>query len=243
MSKFGSMSRAKIKERHQEKFILILSWLCRYSFSNAAILTMLLKIDERNVRATLQKLIVLDLIKFEVLPSGHKIYGIAKNGIGYIQEFDTRLAEIARPFQYGRTPISTLTHQYNIQLVELKMSKYGWHNFAADREIRRYKNIKQIPDLVTSCRNNMTIAVEVEINLKSSSRMKIICNNYCELVDAIPDECMLYCGVLYLTPYPARLKMMLDEFLPAEKRFLFFVSLLQVAPLLLTPRRSRHGGK
>lgn len=63
MNIIGTMTKAEIENRHQEKCILILVWLARYSFSTVSIIAIMLNIDERNARSTLQKLVAAKLLK------------------------------------------------------------------------------------------------------------------------------------------------------------------------------------
>lgn len=238
----GMMSRKQINARHTEKIITILIWLARYNFTSVVLLGILLKINVSNVRALLKKMVGDNLVKTELLPSGHRIYGIATAGIGMLDNIQPMLADIARPFQAGRTPVSTFAHQYNIQLAELSLSMFGWSDFAAGRELCSYR-AAQIPDLVGLDQNGLVAAIEVELHLKSSQRMKIVCSNYAELVDLERDPCIPYQRILYLTPHPKRLSAMLDKYVPAKKRYLFEADQLYPAPLLLTPRRYRGEDK
>jgi len=238
----GTMTREEIKARHEEKIMAILIWLARYNFSTVYILAILLKINISNVRALLKQMLKSELVKTESLPSGHRIYGISADGIGLVDNVYPELADLAKPFQSGRTPVSTFAHQFNVQLAELSLTVFGWTDFAAARELSTMR-AKQIPDLVGIDPHGMQVAVEVELHLKSSQRMKVICANYADLVAAEPDPCMYYQRVLYLTPHPKRLSVMLDKYVSSDKRGLFEVDQLYLAPLLLTPRRSRGGYK
>lgn len=242
MGNFGTMSRDEIKKRHQEKIILIMGWLASYSFSTLAILSRLLEIDERNTRLTLQKLISENLINSEILPSGHRVFGISRSGIDYLENIDSWLSKIACPYRLCHTAISTLAHQINVQLIQLNLQAKGWHDFVPGRELYKMGAL-QVPDLAALDQYSVMTAVECELNLKSVRRFKIICSNYCEMIDEVPDPCVWFQRVLYLTPFPERLSKMLNAFVPDEKRNLFQVVRLQVAPLSLTPRHRHDGGE
>jgi len=200
------------------------------------ILATMLRIDERNVRALLKKMVEEGLLKTELLISGQRVYGLSPSGVAQAGAIDAELVKVATVYQLGRLPLSTLPHHINIQLAELSLSWFGWTYFSAGRELY-YLNTKQVPDLVAYDQNDLITAIEIELNLKSSQRMKTICTNYADVTDSQPDPCMLFQRVLYLTPYPERLKKMLDELVPPNKRCLFEVDTLFPIPVNLTPRR------
>jgi hypothetical protein len=239
---FSMMTAADISARNHEKRNAILYWLARYSFSTLSVIASLLKIDERNARSMLKKMEAEKLLRSELLPSGHRLYGLTPSGIAQTHLSNTYLAKIARPYQVGRVPLSTLSHNINIQVAEISLSLFGWSDFAAGRELYALGS-QQVPDLVAQDPNGHETAIEVELNLKSAKRMQTICQNYSEMVDAVPDPCIFYQRVLYLSPFPERLREMLTKYVHPEKRWLFDVSILCPVPLRLTPRRSHQAGE
>lgn len=232
---FGLMTPDEIAERNKDKRNSIIVWLARYSFSTIVILATLLRIDERNVRSLLKKMTEEGLLKTELLVSGQRVFGLSPSGVAQAGLIDAELAKVATVYQLGRLPLSTLPHHINIQLAELSLSWFGWTYFSSGRELYSL-NMKQVPDLVAYDQSDMVVAIEIELNLKSSQRMKVICENYAAVTDSRPDAGMLFQRILYLTPYPDRLKNLLDKFVPAEKRGLFEVDTLFPLPVNLTPR-------
>jgi hypothetical protein len=239
---FEMMTPAQKKARRIEKINAILIWLARYNWSVLTLISILLKIDMRNARAALQILEAQGLLVSDLLPSGFRVYGLTPSGIAEVYNINHEIAKSARPFKKGSVPDSTFAHQYNVQLAEFSLSNFGWHAFSTSRELYYLKS-KQVPDLVGFDDNDILTALEVELNIKSTQRMKVVCKNYCEVLGVELDPCTLYQRVLYLTPYPKRLSKLLDDLVPAEKRWFFSVEQLYLPPLLLTPRRIQGGGK
>jgi|GEM_PF-4392031 len=240
-SMFDFMTPAEIAQRNQEKRQEILGWLGRYFFSTVSVMSALLRIDERNTRSLLNKMESEQLLRSEVIPSGHRLYGLSATGVAQVQEISPYFAKIARPYQNGRIPLSTLAHHLNTQVAELSLSALGWHDFASERELYTLQT-QQVPDLTAFDQHERYTAIEIELTQKSSQRAKAIFSNYAQLVEAEPDICIPFQRVLYLTPFPKRIREMMDDFVPVEKRCLFEVDYLFPLPLKLTPRRIRVGG-
>lgn len=241
-SMFNFMTPAEIAERNQEKRNLVLLWLARYTFSNLSILSAVLKIDERNMRSLLKKMEAENLLRSELLLSGQRLYGLTPTGIAQLHNTDPVMADIARAYQPGRVPLSTLPHSLNVQMVEVSLLLFGWSDFTAGRDLY-IPGAKQVPDMVANDPNGLLVAVEVELNVKSFKRMKVVCANYVEVVGTVLDPCTLYQRVLYLTPYPERIRSMLDEFVPAHMRMHFEVDALHPVHFNLTPRRIHRKGE
>lgn len=232
----------QIKARNIQKRQDILRWLALYYVSLLSVLTIVLSIDARNSRALLKKMLQEKLLRSEKLSSGHVAYGLAPAGIAEIAKFDTDLAKLAKIYQIGRTPISTIPHRINIQMVDLSLSLFGWEDFTPGHLLYKNKG-SQVPDLIADDPNGLVVALEVELNVKSTKRMKVVCEQYAELVDYELDPCIPFQRILYLTPYVDRLNQLLDDLVPREKRHFFEVDMLWPVPILLTPRRNHKEGK
>lgn len=241
-SLFGCMTPKEIADRNHQKRIAVLCWLARYSHSIISILAALLNIDERNARALMKKMESEDLLRSEILPSGQRLYGLTPSGIAQLHASDPVMANIARPYQAGRVPLSTLAHNCNIQMAEISLSLFGWTDFIAGRDLY-IPGSKQVPDVIANDPNGLLVALEIELHVKSSKRMKVICENYSEVVGVELDPCTLYQRVLYLSPFPDRINRLLDEFVPSDKRAHFEVDVLHPLPLNLTPRRIHRSGE
>lgn len=236
------MTPSEIAARNLQKRHDCLNWFARYHFSTVLVISALLQIDERNARSLLKKMEGEGLLRSEVLPSGHRTYGLSTTGVAQIHQMAPSLAKIARPYQMGRLPISTLAHHLHTQMAELSLTALGWTDFASERELYTLKS-SQVPDLLGFDQNELYTAVEIELTQKSTQRAKIVFKNYAELVGAEVDPCIPFQRVLYLTPFPQRIRALMDDFVPAEKRGLFEADYLYRLPLRLTPRRNRDGGE
>lgn len=214
-------SYAQNKQRSAEKDQLIADFLGSGEvWSSLFILTHVLKIEVHQTRVTLDRMVNKKLLKEETLPDGLKIYGITNTGIALVKDQTN-----AKPFQIGKTPLSTVSHHLLTQKVRLLLTSMktteGWLCGKAIYKDKNY-HLKNVADGCYQFQN-LTCVLEIELFVKSHKRMKKILENYIsDLTDTQYGKPLLD-RVYYFTPHPELIKQLLNQYVPAGLRSRFVV--------------------
>lgn len=216
-------SCAQNKQRSAEKEQLVAEFLGSGEvWSSLPILTQVLKIETKQTRVTLNRMVDKNLLQKEILPDGLTIYGITRTGIALVKDQAN-----SKAFQIGRTPQSTVQHHLLIQKVRLHFALMKTSGWLPGKAIYKNKNYPLI-NIADSCFQfmNMTCVLEVELFVKSNKRMKVILENYVHDLTNTQYGKPLLGRVYYFTPHVDLLENLIDCYVPSALRDCFTVIFL-----------------
>lgn len=219
-------SYAQNKKRLAEKEQLIVDFLGSGEvWSSLAILSHVLKIGEHQTRVTLERMVDKKSLKEEVLvvapnvPKGFKIYGITNTGIALAKDQSN-----SKPFNIGKTSLSTVAHHLLTQKTRLLLESIKATDWLCGKAIYKNKNY-HFKNIADGCFifQNLTCVSEIELFVKSKKRMKIILENYIhDLTDTQYGKPLLD-RVYYFTPHTDLISNLFDMYVPTELRKHFVV--------------------
>jgi hypothetical protein len=184
----------------------------------ARILTHLLRLSLRQTQDTLNKMVEDKLLKIEVLPNGLRLYGITPTGLAVVNALDT-----GKAFQFGKTPLSTVTHHLLCQKIRIEMERYyEVSDWVPGKMLYGKKYFKKVPDSAFKFQKK-SFAGEVELHLKSSKRAKEVFKNTERDFGSFDDYMTTLHQVIYFTPYTKGMQHLIDQYASPEFKHRFLV--------------------
>lgn len=167
------------KARGKEKVTLVLDFLKEETYSDLQTLMCVLKVRNRcTLDRLLPSMVEQGLIQKSIfsLPGNHSIsiWGITRQGLAYAQALDDPLE--LKHFQPSKIRLSSLHHHLENQKVKLRLESLGctgWLN-GDKKQLGAKFPLKHRPDGYIKLTNNMPVAIETELIIKSKLRYKEI---------------------------------------------------------------------
>ena len=203
--------------RAEEKVQQVLNFLgSGETWSTLAVITALLRTSEQTARRLLKRLQKELFVKVDdVYVNGGqlKIYGITKLGLMAAENAH----ELCTVYEVGRLSASIVRHYTSIQMQRIileqksNFSKWVPEKILLARLPRELREGTSIPDAIANSEIGFRFAIEIELNLKSETRMlKAVQQHIASL------ESKRYIGVLYFTDKVPQLKHLLAKVGPIE---------------------------
>ena len=167
------MTYAQKMERTAHKRAALLDFLASGEvFTTVAMAAELLQLSEQTVQPLLKRLVAEQMLRVDTkaVPfSKTKLWGITAHGIALSPSADPNCNE----FRVGRTNPRFLDHHLDCQLVRIILQRKGWTNWVPDKLLRveNSKRLKKIPDALAIRPDGCRVALEIERNIKSKTRM------------------------------------------------------------------------
>lgn len=184
---------------HEEKKNKILLFLKQETYSNSVTLMRIINCKNKSsISRILNKLESQQLIKRHNLHTyGNKTYhlwGISQCGLARAYHLEDE-ALLLPTFQPSKLRLPTLEHHLSIQNIRLTLQEKGSTNWIhGDRSTfySKYSDVKHRPDGVITLPNNINIALEVELNVKTKSRYKNIMTSHLLAITKKHWNCVYY---------------------------------------------------
>ena len=197
------MTFAKKMERNAEKRATLLSFLCSgESYTTLSIVSILLRVSERTAQLLLKKLVEEKLLRVDARASPYsriKLYGITQHGIALTQTAHPDCKE----FFAGKTNPSYIDHHITGQRVRISLTNIGWRDYVPGKILmlnNSERKNKAIPDAMVTRSDGRRVAIEIENNIKSKTRMAMSIASH--LRQILENK---YDFVYYYTPHLAAL--------------------------------------
>lgn len=190
-------------ERAEQKRKLVLDFLASGEiFTTAAVAAELLQLNEQTIMRMFNRLAAEQLLRVDpkAIPfSKLKLWGITAHGLALTKSANPRCHE----FRVGRTKPAFLEHHLDCQRVRIALQNNGWTNWVPDKLLRieNSKRLKKIPDALAVCPDGVRVAIEIERNIKSKSRMQEMMAGHIRQLEE--DR---YDAIHYFTPHLDALK-------------------------------------
>lgn len=197
------MSRSEIDVRASEKRTKILDFLSSGEvWTIVQVVNLLLGCSRQSSLRTLKSLEKSGAIKMEMCGS-QALYGIAAHGLALAEAAHTDTKE----FELGKTNPSFVNHHIQTQFTRIKAESAGWTGWVPGKILYSYiPRFKKVPDAMAVRLDGRTVAVEIELHIKSQKRMSEIVGLYIEqLIQKQHD--LIY----YITPNPEALQRSLQR--------------------------------
>jgi hypothetical protein len=197
------MTYAEKMERADQKRTLLLNFLASGEvFTTIAIAAELLQLSEQTVQPMLKRLVAGQILRVDAkaVPfSKTKLWGITAHGLALTESSNPKCNE----FRVGRTHPGFLEHHLDCQFVRIVMQRNGWTNWVPDKLLRdvNSKRLNKIPDGLAIRPDGCRVAIEVERNIKSKTRMQEMMAGH---IQQFEED--LYDAIYYFTPHLAALK-------------------------------------
>lgn len=197
------MSRTEIDARAKEKRTKILNFLASGEvWTTCAVVNLLLSCSRQSSLRTLKSLEKSGAIKKEMCGSGTHLFGISGHGLAL-----SVAAPDCKEFELGKTNPSFINHHIQTQFSRLRAQAAGWTGWVPGKILySQTPRLKKIPDALAVRADGRTVAVEIELHIKSQKRMSEILGLYVEqLIEKRHD--LIY----YITPDPKALQRALQR--------------------------------
>lgn len=197
------MTRAEIDARASEKRKKILNFLSSGEvWTTVAVVNLLLGCSRQSSLRTLKNMKKAGSIKTEMCGT-QQLFGISGHGLA--------LAEAAhddtKEFELSKTNPSFINHHIQTQIARLRAEACGWHSWQPGKILHSANpKFKKIPDSMAIRGDGRTVAIEIELHIKSQKRMVEILGIYIEQL--IQKRHDLVC---YVTPEPEALRRALER--------------------------------
>lgn len=197
------MTRAEIDSRAEEKRTKILNFLASGEvWTTVAVVNLLLDCSRQSSLRTLNSMEKAGAIKSEKCGNTH-LFGVSAHGIA--------LAVAAHPdtkeFELSKTNPSYINHHVQTQIARLRAESAGWHDWIPGKILySQNPRLKKIPDALVVRADGRTVAIEIELHIKSQKRMSEILGLYIEQLLQKRHEL-----VYYVTPEPEALRRALER--------------------------------
>ncbi len=211
----------KLKCAFQANFKTVLAFLGGGEvWSTLPNLSNLLKIEITQTEKILDIMVVEKLLMCEELVTGEWLYGISTKGLKFID-----MASCSRPFRLRVTSISSVPHQVLTQKCRFELESAGADDWLPGKSMfkKTHRHLKNIPDAIFHLSGTVAVAMEVELHVKSSLKMKQILNNYYDDMGDIDDPMSPVQVVIYYTPHVKAITKLIDKYIPTNRRSQFWI--------------------
>lgn len=198
-----SRSRIEIDARASEKRTKILDFLSSGEvWTTVQVVNLLLCCSRQSSLRTLKSMGKAGAIKSE-LCGNTQIFGVTGHGLALALAAHTDTKE----FELGKTNPSFINHHIQTQIARLKAESAGWTGWVPGKILySQTPRLKKIPDALAVRADGRTVAVEIELHVKSFRRNSEILGLYIEqLIQKRHDF------VYYFTPSPEALQRALER--------------------------------
>lgn len=189
----GLIGDPKIRgTRAREKRALLSAWLSQHGWTTIEIAAELLQVGRSAAHATLSALLRDRSLSTEVLwihGRQRVIWGLTAHGLAL---YDPGTHGIA--FERGRLSALMADHAILTQLVRLRAERAGWTHWRPSNRLHR-EGLNKIPDAEAITPQGLSVAVEVEREIKTRKRYASIISTYLQTIKAGRWE-----QVVYVTP-------------------------------------------
>ncbi|PRC92737.1 hypothetical protein [Solimicrobium silvestre] len=147
-------------------------------YTDVAVTSCLLGSSLSSARRTLKRMVKEYSLKTEthlVRSRACQIYGISTQGVALSGNFD------CRPFELGKTNPSFITHHLKTQKARLAAIDHGWTDWVPERSIHG-KGYLKVPDALVTNSEGFRVAVEIELNIKTTKRYSEICSAHLQSI-------------------------------------------------------------
>ena len=179
--------------RAQSKREVVLRFLRDETWSNLTNLAGVLDLSEPAAFKTLQQL-ERDgfLLRYKVTALRLSLWGITPQGLAFAWT-ENETMQIRSYFEPSKLSVMTIAHYLDIQRARLIAEAAGWTNWIPGNRLP--KDIKKRPDAVATNPEGQTIAIELELSIKTLKRYEAIFAIYLQMMKR--DE---YAKVHYVCP-------------------------------------------
>ena len=199
------MTYAQKMERNAQKRATLLSFLASgESYTTLSVVTELLRISERTAQLLLKKLVAEKALRVDARASPFsriKLYGITQHGIAITESAHPD----CREFFVGKTNPGYIDHHVTGQRVRISLTRIGWRDYIPGKILMVNNNSerknKAVPDAMVTRGDGRKVAIEIENNIKSKTRMAM--SIAAHLRQILENK---YDFVYYYTPHLAALK-------------------------------------
>lgn len=197
------MSRLEIDKRAAEKRKKILDFLAGGEvWTTVQVVNLMLGCSRQSSLRTLKSLEKSGSIKTEIC-GGIQLFGIAGHGLALAEAANNDCKE----FELSKTNPSYINHHVQTQFARLRAESAGWTGWIPGKILYSANpKFKKIPDALAVRADGRTVAVEIELHIKSQKRLSEIVGMYIEqLIQKRHDL------VYYATPTPEALLRALER--------------------------------
>lgn len=197
------MSRTEINTRADEKRTKILYFLSSGEvWTTVQVVNILLNCSRQSSLRALKSMKKAGSIKSE-LCGNTQLFGITGHGLALSEAAHKDTKE----FELSKTNPSFINHHIQTQIARLKAESAGWTNWIPGKILySQTPRLKKIPDALATRPDGRTVAIEIELHIKSQKRMTEILGLYIEqLIQKRHDL------VYYITPNPEALQRSLER--------------------------------
>lgn len=187
------------KERTAAKRRAILRLLRDEIYTTREVVQELLGVAPTPAKMTLSAMVRDGLLRMEQVqcPNGWKpfLWGITAHGQAFA--FDEGEQPMDRVFEPGRVGLTVVRHTIIIQLMRLRAERHGWRNWQSGDRLAKWEKDQGRPDAITTSPSGESIAVEVELSMKTTKRYESVlfdrlrqikAGNFAKVVWLSPDE-------------------------------------------------------
>jgi hypothetical protein len=168
------MTYAQKMERNAQKRATLLDFLASgESYTTLSIVADLLRISERTAQLLLKKLVQEKALRVDARASPYsriKLYGITEHGIAITESAHPDCKE----FFVGKTNPGYIDHHITGQRVRISLTRQGWRDYVPGKILmvnNSERKNKAIPDAMVTRGDGRRVAIEIENNIKSKTRM------------------------------------------------------------------------
>ncbi len=199
----SSWTRAEALDRGKEKMESVIRWLAWFDYSDRETLADMLGVDANGQSAFFKRLEVSGFVQVEIAPGiRRRIYGLGEAGYEYalmlLPELDLK--------RRRRLPSwVSLVHSFSVQAAIIRRLP-EIESIRPEKTLKHLRTVR-LPDAILTMKNGGKIALEVELNHKSSPRVFNIFLSHLKNIRAEH-----YDRVLYVFPGEALCRLYREKF-------------------------------
>lgn len=226
--KLKTLSHQEILDIKKKKYVGTLEFLGNGEvYSSMRVLSWLLKLEQRQMQATLASMSFEKLLQPEDLEPGKRIHGITRQGEEFI-----RPTGVFRLFSTGKTSPRTLLHRLLCQQIRIQLEKfYDAECWISEKILFEKRTYPNVPDGVFTYMH-LQVAMEVELSFKTIEDQKNVLQGYCDILSETDKSKEKISKVIFFTPEIERLVERINKYVPDEFKHCFFVQYIQ--PFVMT---------
>lgn len=168
------MTRAQKLARAEDKRRLVMNFLASGEvYSTIPVLARLMGVSEQTAQPVLKKLVEEKMLKVEknAVPfSNLKLWGISAHGLAITDTAHPK----CREFSVGKTSPFFIAHHIEGQHVRLDLERAGWRSYTPGKILMGENCLRRnkcIADALATSPDGRRVALEIERNIKSETRM------------------------------------------------------------------------
>lgn len=160
-------TRGEAINRSKEKMEAVIRWLAWFDYADRETLAAMLGVDANGQSAFFARLENSGFVQIEIAPGiRRRIYGLGDSGYQYALML---LPELELKRRRRLPAWVSLIHSFSVQAAIIRRMP----EIAAIRPEKTLKHLRavRLPDAILTLRNGHTVAIEIELNHKSNSRV------------------------------------------------------------------------